>query len=631
MQTTDFAKASYREAWLHHPVVGDPSWDAFDREPNNPIYTGRPPFPWAVNGFLFRDPPTGRWYAYVGLYPRGYWPPPAAQCLLMREKSAGGWEELGVVLKGDPKTFDGDGRSPGAMPDVSVVWADGRYHMIYDWCDPQNIRGGLAYAWAERPEGPFHRAEQPIHDDRNQAPLAGCYVRVYGGTLLRRKSDWLVLCMMSTPHNQGGTWALAAMTADRPQGPYRPPILLLYPQSDTFMPPLMEFYPAFQHEGFAYAPATSVAANRTFQAIFRAPLEDAHRPASWDIHQHGSVWHAEPVPSEGMGLWGQTFSGQVAPDGTLRAFFPCKARNDVGTIGMARRPWKAPYRDGFWLSAPNGPAAAVLRRNFSNFELAATAKAEGNWAIAWDCTGPLGPDRIGAAAVVHPKMRVARTEWQRRGSAWAVHHFDDQGEARQLAAGNCGRPADGIETIDIARFGSRVAIRVNGAEVWSGETPGKGGRIELYAEQGTFLRVEKFDIAGKPGPGYESWLAMESFSGAGELQGHWLEETDNCFRWGVGHVSANSAARAKWNYLGRGFRLFLPKGPRYGDCEVLADGLSVAKLNLSAPTPEASAVVLQRNLAAGLHAVILKPIRGKIPCDSLEIIHENDVTPPSSG
>ena len=163
----DFARAQYRQAWLHHPAVGDPSWDTFAREPGNPIYTGREPYLWPVNGFLFRDPPSGRWYAYIGLYPRGYFPLNGGGCLVLGEKPGGGWEELGWALKGNPTMFDGNGKEPGGLPDVSVVHADGRYHMIYDWCDPQNLRGGLGYAWSDKPQGPFHRAKQPAHDDQD--------------------------------------------------------------------------------------------------------------------------------------------------------------------------------------------------------------------------------------------------------------------------------------------------------------------------------------------------------------------------------------------------------------------------------------------------------------------------------
>ena len=50
----------------------------------------------------------------------------------------------------------------------------------------------------------------------------------YGGTLLKRgDSDWIVLTAMSTRGNAGGVWALAALTATDPAGPYTAPNLLL--------------------------------------------------------------------------------------------------------------------------------------------------------------------------------------------------------------------------------------------------------------------------------------------------------------------------------------------------------------------------------------------------------------------
>ena len=42
--SVDFARATYRDAWMRHPVYGDPSFDPFERLPGNPILRGAPPF-----------------------------------------------------------------------------------------------------------------------------------------------------------------------------------------------------------------------------------------------------------------------------------------------------------------------------------------------------------------------------------------------------------------------------------------------------------------------------------------------------------------------------------------------------------------------------------------------------------
>ncbi len=87
----------------------------------------------------------------------------------------------------------------GHTPDVSVVFVEGRYHTVYDWGEPNfNGEGGLAYAWAEKPEGPWHRDAQPITRNSTLVPLLGRYRRTYAATLLRRKQD--------VPHEAFGIW-----------------------------------------------------------------------------------------------------------------------------------------------------------------------------------------------------------------------------------------------------------------------------------------------------------------------------------------------------------------------------------------------------------------------------------------
>jgi hypothetical protein len=606
----DYALARQRDSWLHHPVIGDPSWDAFIREPGNPILTGSEPYAWPVNGFLFRDPPSGRWFCYVSVYPRGYFGKPNANSRILREREGGGWEDLGLLF-GDPRpSFVGTSESFGAMTDVCVVYDAGRYHLVYGWCDPTNSRGGIAYASAENPEGPFMCAPAPLHDDGVRKPILGVYVRAYASTLLKRRDDWLILHMMSTPGNAGGTWALFAMTAPSVTGPYCDPVPLLLPQSDAYHPPLAEFFPAFAHRGRVYAPATSVALNRTFQSLFSAPVERAHHPEAWRLDRLGSVWHAEPAPSEAQGIWGQTFSGQVAPDGTLRAMFPSKTAGDFGTIGLARRPWARAYRNGFVVSACRGPAAAVLRRAYGEFELRAEIAATGPYAVCFGCHGPFGPDRNGADSTLHPRMRTARIEWRRTHDGWSLVALDEAGHARTLASGDMA-PVSGRETVEIARRGGTLSVSEAGREVYTGIAPNDHGRIELLVESG-IAHVSRFAVTGAALPPTDTWLATEALAGAAAMPGEWEAE-------GMGFVSAKPGARAKWNYTGAGFRLHAPRGPRYGRCTVIIDGREHAEINIHTADNRASAVVLERALPRGYHAVALVAHEGRVPLDMLEV------------
>ena len=614
----DYARAQYRDSWLHHYAIGDPSWDTFVREPGNPIYTGKGPYEWPVNGFLFCDPPSGRWLAYVGLYPRGYWP--AGPCLALRERSGGGWAEVGLAVQGNAAMFDGNGALAGGTPDVSVVYDGGQYHMIYDWASVDNARGGLAYACAERPEGPYQRFTQAVHADTGQTPILGQYVRAYAPTLFRRKNDWLILHAMSTAGNAGGMWAMACMTSPDPHGPYTSPVLLLYPQSERYLPALLEYYPAFLHNGYAYAPATSVARNRDFQCLFRAPLESAHLADAWELYQHGSLWHSENHPAEAQGIWGQTFSAQVDRKGVMRAYFTSKTRENIGTVHIAQRRWDQPFKDGFALSAPETDAYAILRQHCRTFRLRASIRASGSWSISWGCQAPLGPDRAASDAIAHPIMSPHKISWERNSDMWRLLTYDDNGET-SLQSGYYGPPADGVEHLDITQDDFGAVVELNGQVVCVAAYPAQCGRMQLIARQGAYLFVEKFEVSSMPEPATEFWLASEAMAGAAaDTAGReWQSVEDSVFRYGFGYASCITGARAKWNYCGGSFRLYSPRGPQYGNADVLVDGALIAQLNLHADEPMRSSAVLSYELSRGFHTVTLVAPYGPIPCDSLEV------------
>ena len=136
-----------------------------------------------------------------------------SHCRLLRQDGVS-WTDLGIVLKGNPAFFDKDGHTP----DVSVVYDAGKYHMIYDWgTENFNVDGGIAYASAVHPEGPWIRDLSPITHNIELKPLIGRYKRTYAATLIKRRNDWMIVGMMD---RAPWGWALFAMTAPKPQGPY---------------------------------------------------------------------------------------------------------------------------------------------------------------------------------------------------------------------------------------------------------------------------------------------------------------------------------------------------------------------------------------------------------------------------
>ena len=530
---TDFARSRYVDTWLRHPVYGDPSFDAFERVPGNPIHRGSPPFEWPVNGFLFQDPVSGHHYIYVGDYTLGYGGRPS-RCVLYRSTDgAQTWTNLGVVLEGDPAMFDKNGHTP----DVSVVFDAGRYHMVYDWGELNfNAEGGLAYAWADKPAGPWQRAPQPITRNTTLPKLLGRYQRTYAATLIRRAHDWLIVGMMDAAPN---AWALFTMTASRPEGPWSERRLVRHVERDDFHPPLMEFFPSFTHHRMLYVPATSVALNRNFNLLFQVPLECATNPDAWKIAQHGSLWHSEDVENESYGLWGQTISGSVDAHGTLRAMFNSRDAQGMGTVNLARRLWNQPLRDrGFVLTGHEGPSFTCLRQTFRQFTLDATLRLRGTASLIWNYRGVLGPNLPQSDATLHPLARTRFQAVQLSPEGWQVIRVDEHGRSTTLASGAATNHPIWQLNLQRNRDGS-MTLRSDGQELWTGVpdanvSKSDPGAIGLWVEPHTHLSVDKFQIDGKPLATKLSYLGLEALLGAGENLANWQERSGPEFRYGLG-------------------------------------------------------------------------------------------------
>jgi hypothetical protein len=615
----DYAEARHAEAWLRHPVYGDPSFDSFERLPGNPIHRGAPPFEWPVNGFFFDDPVSGNWFVYVGDYGKGYLHPPS-RCVLYRSNNRGAsWTNLGVVLHGDPDSFDCGGHTP----DVSVVYANRRYHMVYDWGETNfNAEGGLAYAWAERPEGPWHRAAEPITRNTSLSKLLGRYQRTYAATLLRRQHDWLILAMMDCAPRG---WALFAITARTPDSPWSERRLVRHVEADYYHPPLLEFFPAFAHRGQVYAPATSVALNRNFNVLFRADLERADDPAAWRLFQHGSVWHAEDVEHEFHGIWGQTFSGAVDRKGTLRVMFPSRDAQGRGTINLAQHPWHKPLRPrGFVLTGHQGPSLTLLRQAYDDFQLEAELQLRGRTEILLDYAAPLNPSAPSSDATLHPLTRTRHVALALASGSWRLVQRDAAGKEAELASARLS-PGSRL-VVQLARRSDLLSVAVNHRSWWTGPVPPdrtfeRTGVLGLRVETNTHLFVEKFRIHGQAKPAAIRFGAHEALLGAAEAPADWEAQRDDLFRFGAGVVSRKPAARVKWNVPGHRLALWSPRGPEFGEVEVRLDGQVVAVLNLEARNPEASRAVWQSApLADGGHALVLRARVGRLPVDAVEAL-----------
>jgi len=627
LNATDYALSNQRDAWLRHPVLGDPSFDAFQRHPANPLHRGAPPLEWPVNGFLFRDPPSGHWYVYVGHYARGYGADGGAssRCTVFESTDDGQtWTHVGPIFPPEPFYFEGCASPAEHAPDVSLVYAEGLYHMAFDWAAadfrwPNFGSSGVGYAWSTSPRGPFQRQQRPLIRNSPDTLILNKYNRLYATTLLKRERDWLLLTLVdSGPYF---SWGLVALRADAPGGPYSDPVPLFHTEDSRYQPPLMEYFPAFVHAGYVYAPATSVALNRNFQILHCAPLEQAHRPEAWELYQHGSLWHSEPVEHEAHGIWGQTLSGCVDPTGVLRVMFPSRDSAGLGSINLAARPWERPYREhGLALSGHGGATLTCLRCAYAAFELEVELQHRGTLALLWGMSGPLGADAPRSDATLHPLCRTSHYALRLAADGWRLERADTAGAQSTLAQGAWPGAEPQRLSLRHAEDGTFTAT-ADGLTLWTGTFTLEEGRLGLLVEPSSWVSVSRFEVAGQALPTWLPWLYTEALLGAGQSMTDWEERRDPCLRYGVGAISRKDGARAKWNFHGTGLRLWLPRGLVEGRTRVALDGDLLAELDLSADSPQPSAPLLCRSgLADGYHTLIVEAERGGLVVDVLETL-----------
>lgn len=616
---TDYADAAHVDDWLRHPVFGDPSFDSFRHDPANPVFRGSPPLDWPVNGFYFMDPVSKNHYLYVGDYPREYdYDGIASHCILFRSSDAGKtWTKLpGWIVPEDPHSFDAGPSGPGHLPDVSVVYFEGRYHMVYDWERIGWSEGGIAYAWADKPEGPFHRAPQPILRESDHSNLAGRYSRPYAATLIRRRKDWLIVGMMD--HAPFG-WAKFVITASKPEGPWSRPVLVRHVESDYFHPPLLEGYPAFTHGEYLYAPMTSVAMNRDFQCMLKAPIEQAELPSAWSLDRHGSLWHSEDRENEYYGIWGQTFGAAIDRSGTLHVLFPSRDRNGNGTINTAARQWSSPLRRNFQMSGHTGRSFTLLRKTCGACTLTARFHLRGTARLLWDYAAPLGPDQPRSNATLHSLMLTRQAGLEMNPQGWRIVRVGDTGALSILASGVSKSRQDW--TVILKRIAGNMSVFIDGNVVWNGDASIKTAAFGWLLEPHTYLSVSEFSIAGAVRPVHRSYLFTEGWLDMAEDPARWTQVESPDFRFGHGAVSREPRAAAKWNVVGRRFTLYSPKGPQYGVIRVAIDGSPGAQVNLHAAKAERSSPVWSGVASSGdYHAITMTPSTPHpMPLDSLDV------------
>jgi hypothetical protein len=633
---TDFALPAQQGMWLRHPVLGDPSFDGFTRYGKNPVMRGAPPFNWPVNGFYFEDPVSGNEYIYVGQYHAGYALSEdkndlevGKNCVVYSSADSGKtWNYRGPVFKNEAVVLDGENGPLRVAPDVSVVYADGKYYMGFDyatteytWDRKDILHGGLAVAVSDKPEGPFSIFSKPAISNRFFCDhhLLGKYDRCYGGTLMHAGKQWVFLFDLdSGPYF---SWGLAAISAPAPGGPWSQPALITGCETGNYHPSLLEYYPAFQHQDTLYVPATSVARNRNFQCIFRVAANDAMDPKKWELWKEGSLWHSNQDENEYAGIWGQTFTGFVTGKGILKVMYPSLDPENRGTINLASVNWNKLYRDtGFVFSGHGAPSFTSIPGFYSQPDIEALFSYYGTVAFVWDYRAPVGPDRPQSDAELHPLMFTAHTRFQLSDDQWVLLRVSSLNRTDTISQGTLEKKQ--LLSFRVLQRHGKTSISVDNKVLWQGWLDrNQYGHCGLFAMKHSGLDMRSYIVSGKNSPGYTNWLYTEGLNNSGSNLKDWeIAENNSLFTYGIGGISKIDTACAKWSFTGTGFDLYCPKMPSLGIAQIILNGKIVGEINLHSGTPEKSAVVYSmRALPGNKNALTIRGKNSRISLDCLRV------------
>ena len=304
--------------------------------------------------------------------------------------------------------------------------------------------------------------------------------------------------------------------------------------------------------------------------------------------------------------------------------FPCRERpSGLGTINLASRPWSQPLRDrGFVLSGHAGSSFTLLRSAYRGFELEADLTVHGNAVrIVWGCQAPLGPNQHSADATLHPLCRTRQQQLELFQQRWQIVSVDDRGKVSTAATGSL--PARAAHAVKLTlQDNGQANLVIDRKPAWSGRLPVVPGPIGLLVDRDTHLTVERFAVTGVAEPAVFPLLYTEALTDTGVRNTDWDVEQSPAYRFGVGAVRKSRGGRVKWDFHGRGFRLWLPKGPQLGHCELLLNGEKLAELDLRSDQKQPSRVVFSRNdLVNAYHALILQSIDGRLAIDSLDVVN----------
>ena len=441
---------------------------------------------------------------------------------------------------------------------------------------------------------------------------------MYAPMIVKRKNDWALIYMMDS--SPARSWVLAVSTASKPEGPYGDTKIMLNVGKKTNYQPLQEFFPAFTHDGYVYFPATSVSINRNYQSVHRVKTEDLTDADKYELFSNGGFWHSVNVENEYAGIWGQTFTGFIDDKDSIYVMFPSKDPKNYGTINLAKASWNNLYRNrGFKLTANEGNSFSYIKKIIDIEDINLEFKLDGTMHVIWDFHTPVdilngwGKFALDQNDADYKEIVVNKTGWK-------INVYDSGKNVLTVDSGSIRHWNSDKNKLQLKMENGQYTLVINDVKCWEGKVKSNPGVAGVSLDPHSFLFADHFVVKGRQTEGSLSYGFYRALLNAGNQDSDWVFKKDPMFLHGRGAISKKDSSFAKWNFDGKGFELFSPKGPLYGTINIYLDGKLLKKLSLKNSLEIKSSVIFKyTDMSMGSHAVYIESLDGLLPVDCINI------------
>ena len=205
-------------------------------------------------------------------------------------------------------------------------------------------------------------------------------------------------------------------------------------------------------------------------------------------------------------------------------------------------------------------------------------------------------------------------------AGWKINQYENGKNMARLDSGKVKLRSGDENRLQLAAKNGKYTLVLNGVGCWEGWLVNNPGIVGIALMAHSFLFANSFVVNGEEKRGSVVYGYYQALVNSGNYDNDWTFKKDSMFLFGRGAVSKKDSSFAKWNFDGKGFELYSPKGPDYGSVNVYLDGKLLNNIVLTSSIVIRSEVVFKsEELPRGSHAVYIESMDGALPLDCITI------------